>query len=207
MYAGQHHLGVSGLGQARSFLRDFLHRAGADAPAHIRDDAVGAVAVAALLYLHHRAGMPLRPGNIEQLKGHTQHAVHRGDAGILRHGFLQQLHHLAPALVADDQPQPHGQQGFGLLLRQTAGQHHLRGRVLLDGAAHGLQALLFTGAGHHAAVDHIDIRLLVKIAALIACGQKLLQHGLAVVLVDLAPQCIKRDCRHMLLFHIARKGQ
>ena len=57
MDACQHQLGESGLRQTFGFGTDFIHRAGANRPAHAGDDAVGAVVVAALLNFERRTGV------------------------------------------------------------------------------------------------------------------------------------------------------
>ena len=194
MDAGQHHLAVPGLGQPQRFLPDSLDITRADAAAHIGDDAKSAVAVTALLYLHHRAGVAVKVRDLHLFKRHAQHAVHRGDPGIASHRLIEQGNDLISALVADHQAQPAAEQPFRVLLRQAAGQNHLGPGVSFHRAAHGLQALPLTCSRHHAAVDHIHIGPLVEITGLIARLQKLLQHRLAVVLVYLAAQGIKRDC-------------
>ena len=202
MNARQHQFPEPGICQSFRLGAHVLRRPGTDASPHIGNDAIGAVAVAALLNFHGGAGMLGKTADAQRFKWGSEQILFHGAYPLPAcHRFLQQAHHLAPVSIADDQPRPRFlQQLRPVPLRHAPGDDHLRGRIQPQGAAHRLHALFISRPGHGAGVDHIDVRGLVKRPHLITRLLKQFQHRLGIVLVHLAPQGMKRDRRHTQSF-------
>ena len=197
MDACQHQLGESGLRQTFGFGTDFIHRAGANRPAHAGDDAVGAVVVAALLNFERRAGVFLLRGDGQRLEGGRGVQLVDGvDGCVLPQRLFQQFDDFAAVLCADDEARAGFKQILRLALRQTARQNQRAVRMFAAQAARQLQGFLVARAGHGAGVDDVNIRVRVERDDFIAGGAEFLQHRLCVVLVDLAPKGVEGSSFH-----------
>ena len=194
MNARQHHLFESRFRKALRLCRDFINRAGADRPAHRRNDAVCTPAVAAFLNLHRRAGMSLMRMHHQVFKRRFAQGFDGDQRAILRHRLFQQLDNLAAPLGA--QHKPHAGQGqfIGRTLGKASGHDNLRQRVLAMAAADDLHALFIARSRHGTGIDNIDIGPLVKFSRAVARLFKPFAHGLRIVLVHLTSKGMKGDC-------------
>ena len=137
--ARDHQLAIPGRRQPRRLRPHRVQRHGAHRAAHGGDDAVGAVAVAALLDLHGGAGLALVAGHEQALEARAFQRGHGADLRILQQGLLQQRHHLAPALDPHHQAHAvHGQDALRVPLGQTAAHHDGALRLLPGHPADGL---------------------------------------------------------------------
>ena len=137
--AREHDLAVAGLAQGARLGRNVRKAPRADRPAHLRDDAVGAAVVAALLDLHHGAGVALVGQHVQGLKGRARQVLHGAERAALPPRPLQQRHDLPPPGVAHDEP--HARQGelLPLVLGHAPGHDDVRLRVPARGLAHVLR--------------------------------------------------------------------
>ena len=174
-----------------AFLAAAAHRA-----AGAGDDAVGALAVAAVLHLDKGAGMLGKPldGQLLKLLALLVGAdVHDALLLAVQH-LLHQAGQNAPAAGAGHHVGLRHRGGF---LRErlgvAAGQDRDGLRMLPLLPAQPFAAFLVAEVGDGAAVDHIDVRLLAGFHHRVAVGLKQLCQGAGLVLVDLAAQGIKID--------------
>ena len=195
--ARDHDLPIARVRKALRLRTHLIQRHGAHRPPHAGDDAVGAVAVAALLNLHGGAGLALVPGNEQRLKLRALQRQHGVDAFVLRNGLLRQLHHAGALLYADYHPHAvHLENLLRVALGQTARHHDGAARMQPRDAPDQLLRLLVAGSGDGAGVDEVHVRLVLHRNGGIARALEGLQHGLGVVLVDLAAQRLHSDCSH-----------
>lgn len=89
MDSGEHQLLIPGLRKAAGLLLHPFNGHGAHRPAHAGNNAIGAVAVAALLNLHGGPGLALMAGHIQGLEFRFFKAVHRVDDPVFGHRALQ----------------------------------------------------------------------------------------------------------------------
>ena len=188
--AGQYELTVALLGQMRSLPRHFIRRQTADAAARIRDDAVGAEVIAAVLDLEHRARAAIGSAGRQRLKVKAaERVIDAGDGCVLTKRAQDIVHErlLAAAAVHDI-----GADGGGIL-----------GAELRPAAAHGtqcLRVLLAQLADHLARLapafrrdcTGIDDDQIDRVT--LPCGRKSMRvqqrfDRLRFILVDLAAEC------------------
>ena len=191
----EHHLAVARSGQLVQLGQNALLGAAAHRPAGAGDDAVGALPVAAVLYLDKGAGVGLEPFHRQLLE--LLAALVRGngyDALVAVQQLLYVLQNgLAVAVAAH-------KVGFhelcGLLregLRVAAGQHRHRTGVFALFAAQPLAALLVAEVGHGAAVHNEHVRCLAFLRNGKAVGAEQLFQRAGLVQVDLAAEGIKTN--------------
>ena len=117
---------------------------------------------------------------------------------ILLQPLLHQLHHLAPVLVANEQVHS---VNMGYLVRGSLGiaarYHDKRLGVPFGCPADHLPGLALTHIGHHAGIDQIDVRRLLKIHNRKAGFPEQFLHGCSIRLVYLAAQGIKSYFFHL----------
>ena len=157
----EHDLAVAGGGQLAQLLQDAVLGAAAHRAAGAGDDAVGALTVAAVLYLDKGAGVGLEPLHWQFLEPLALRVGGDGDDALVA---VQQLEHIIedgfPVAVAADQVGLHELGRFlGESLRVAAGEDGDGAGVLALGPAEPLAALLVAEVGDGAAVHHKDVGL------------------------------------------------
>ena len=157
----EHHFPVAGSGQLAQLGEDALFRAAAHRAAGAGDDAVGALAVAAVLYFDKGAGVGLEPLHWQFLEPLALRVGGDGDDALVA---VQQLEHIIedgfPVAVATDQVGLHELGRFlGESLWVAAGEDGDGAGVLALGPAEPLAALLVAEVGDGAAVHHKDVGL------------------------------------------------
>ena len=191
--AGQHHLAHTCVGECARLGDDIGNFLGADVPARIRNLAVGAAVITAVLNLDVGAGAR----RMQDAHGLKVRACKRGDLYLRDRLAVEQLQcafHRAQLILraADVGNAVDGGDRFGRYLRIAAADHDLRFGRLPHQAADQLAALAVALGGHGAGVDHGDVGALrhrCKTAA-----HRLFEDGFALVLADLAAQGIDREC-------------
>ena len=157
----EHHFPVAGSGQLAQLVQDAGLGAAAHRAAGAGDDAVGALAVAAVLYFNKGAGVGLEPLHRQFLEPLALRVGGDGDDALVA---VQQLEHIIedgfPVAVAADQVGLHELGRFlGESLRVAAGEDGDGAGVLALGPAEPLAALLVAEVGDGAAVHHKDVGL------------------------------------------------
>ena len=192
----QHHLFIPGSSQAAQFLQDAFFVAAAHRAAGTWDDAVGALAVAAILDLDKGTGvfgelihgqffklfaLPVGADVHHPLVLAVQHAGHIGQNGMAVAGAG---HHVGFLDLG-------GLLGKGL--RVAARQHRNGTGILALGTAQPFAAFLVAEIGHGAAVDNVHVGRLLVGDDRIAVFLKQLCQGAGLILVHLAAQSIKSN--------------
>ena len=200
----EHHLAVAGSGQLAQLGKDAGFAAAAHRAAGPGDDAVGALAVAAVLYLDKGAGVGLEPLHGQLLKFFAALVGCDGNDALVA---VQQLLHivqngLAVAVAAH-------KVGLGELggflregLRVAAGKHRDRAGVLALFAAQPLAALLVAEVGHSAAVHDEHIGRFTFLRDGEAVGAEQLFQCAGLVQVDLAAKGIKTNSHERVSFRL-----
>jgi hypothetical protein len=198
----EHHLAVAGSSQLAQFGQNAFLGAAAHRAACAGDDAVGALPVAAVLYLDKGAGMGLEPLHrqlLEQLA-----ALVRGNGHNAFVAVQQLLHVVQNGLAVTVAAHKVGLHELcGLLregLRVAAGQHRHCTRVLALFAAQPLAAFLVAKVGHGAAVHNEHVCCLAFLRNGKAVGAEQLLQRTGLVQVDLAAQCIKTNSHERVSF-------
>ena len=191
----EHHLAVACSGQLVQLGQNALLGTAAHRPAGAGDDAVGALPVAAVLYLDKGAGVGLEPLHRQFLE--LLAALVRGnsyDALVAVQQLLYVVQNGLAVAVAAHKVGFHKLRGFlRESLRVAAGQHRHRTRVLALFAAQPLAALLVAEVGHGAAVHHKNIRFFaLRHDGEASAPEHLLQRA-GLVQVDLAAKGIKTN--------------
>ena len=191
----EHHLAVARSGQLVQLGQNALLGAAAHRPAGAGDDAVGALPVAAVLYLDKGAGVGLEPFHRQLLE--LLAALVRGNGYDALVAVQQLLYVLQDGLAVAVAAHKIGLHELcGLLregLRVAAGQHRHRTGVFALFAAQPLAAFLVAKVGHGAAVHHKNIRRLVLLRNGKAVGAEHLFQRAGLIQVDLAAKGIKTN--------------
>ena len=150
--AGQHQLPVALGGQMRRLTRHFIQRQAADAAARIRDDAVGAEIVAAVLNLQHRARAAVGRARRQRLKVKAlERIIHARDGRVLTECAQNVIHERLLAAAAVHHVGTDGRRVLRAELRPAAAHGAQRLRVFLaqfaDHLARLAPALRRDGAG------------------------------------------------------------
>ena len=200
----EHHLAVAGSGQLAQFGKDAGFAAAAHRAAGPGDDAVGTLAVAAVLYLDKSAGVGLEPLHRQFLKFFAALVGCDGNDALVA---VQQLLHivqngLAVAVAAH-------KVGLGELgsflregLRVAAGEHRDCTGVLALFAAQPLAAFLVAEVGHGAAVHDEHIGRFAFLRDGEAVGAEQLFQCTGLVQVDLAAKGIKTNSHERVSFRL-----
>ena len=165
------------------------------------DDAVGALAVAAVLYFNERERMSLEPLHGQLLEQLAPLVGRDGHDPLVA---IQQLEHIVEdgftvAVAADEVGFHEVGRLFGEGLRVAAGQHRDGTGVLTFCAAEPFAALLVAEVGDGAAVDHKDVGLLaLRDDGEARAPEHLLQRP-GLVQVDLAAKGIKTNSHESIL--------
>ena len=199
----EHHLAVSGCGQLVQLVQDALLGTAAHRATGTGDDAVGALAVAAVLHLDKGAGVGLKPLHGQLLEPLAPGVGRNGHDPLMA---IQQLHDIFkdgfPVAVAADQiglQKPGGL--LGERLGVAAGQHGDGTGVLPLGPAEPLAALLVAKVGHGAAVDHKHIGLFPLRDDGEPGGAEHLFQRPGLVQIDFAAKGIKTNSHGRYPFH------
>ena len=191
----EHHLPVAGGGQLAQLGEDALLRAAAHRAAGTGDDAVGALAVTAVLHLDEGAGVGLEPLHRQLLELLALGVGGDGDDALVA---VQQLEHIVedglPVAVAADEVSLH--ELCRLLregLRIAAGEDRHSAGVLALGPAEPLAALLVAEVGDGAAVDDEDVGLFALRHDGKTGGAEHLLQCAGLVQIDLAAKGIKTN--------------
>ena len=193
--ARQHHFPVARVRQGAQFRQHaFLAAAAHPAPGP-GNHAVGALPVAAVLYLDERPGMALEPLHGQFFKGFAPLV-----GGNLHQPFAAVQHPLHPLQQAAPVGAAGYQIGFlhgGSLLREclgiAAGQHGHCAGIFPLGPPQPLAAFLVAARGHGAAVHNINVcRFILPGQGVAVLAEQLLQRP-GLVLVYLAAQRIKTN--------------
>lgn len=117
-------------------------------------------------------------------------------------GLLQEVEKRHPVAGAGDQIQGQGGGlvGVGLDIAAAGGHHGVF--VELAAAADHLAGLFVADGGDGAGIDDVGIRRLLKGYQCMAPADKLLLHGLGLVLVHLAAKGVNRNAHLALSFLI-----
>jgi hypothetical protein len=110
--------------------------------------------------------------------------------------LLQQGYNPSAELGSDHQVRPGRKQHFPLQLGQAAAENQEAVRMLPLQFPGQLQAFFIAGAGDGAGVEQVDIGRAWKGDGQISGGGKKLFHGLGVILIDFASECVKIDSFH-----------
>ena len=208
MHAGEGQLAVAGLDHVAGLGQDLGRRAADAGAADGRDDAEGAVLVAAVLDLQGAAGAALghgpvdlqeAPGGGPPAGGGARCRGRRGglvEAGGVRPEMgAHAVHEAGLVGVGDHQAGAGPTQLLGPALGVTAGGHHQRLGIAPAGPAHGAARIGVAGAGDRAGVDHVHVGFLGEgdhpPAAVVESGLE----GLGLVLVQLAAEVVDGDAR------------
>ena len=191
----EHDLAVAGGGQLAQLLQDAVLGAAAHRAAGAGDDAVGTLAVAAVLHLDKGAVVGLEPLHGQLLKQLAPLVGCNGNDALVA---VQQLEHIVQdglaVSVAADEVGLHELGSFlGESLRIAAGEHGHGTGIFALGAAQPLAALLVTEVGHGAAVHHKNIRLFALRHDGEASAPEHLLQCAGLVQVDLAAKGIKTN--------------
>ena len=188
--AREHHLFVPGGSQLGHLPPQVLQGLGAHPPPGVGDDAVRAEPVAAVLDFEKGPGAAGKGRDGEGLEG-----LARGVGGHVHQALLcgeelpQAGDQVGPAGVAqDDIRLQEGGGGIGESLGHAAGEHGHAAGVVPFGAAQGLADLVVALGGDGAGVDHHHPGGLCGGSLGITGLEESLQHGLGLVLIDLAAQ-------------------
>ena len=193
---GQHDLPVTGPGQPLQLVQDARLAAAAHRAARTRDDAIGALAVAAILHLDESAGMFGKFVQRQFLKRFAlvvRADIHHPLALTVQH-FFHILQDRVPVAGAGHNVRL--RDGGGLLregLGVAAGQHGHGLRMLALLPPQPFAAFLVAEVGHGAAVDHIHIGFFARFHHRVSARLKQLRQRAGFVLVDFAAQGIKID--------------
>ena len=198
----EHDLPVAGSGQLAQLVQDAGLGAAAHRAAGAGDDAVGALAVAAVLYFNERARVRLEPLHGQLLEPLAALVGGDGDDPLVA---VQQLEHivedgLAVAVAADEVCFQKIRGLFGEGLGVAAGEHRHGAGVLALGPAEPLAALLVAEVGHGAAVDHKDVGLFAFRHDGEAGPPEHLFQGPGLVQIDLAAKGIKTNSHEGISF-------
>ena len=159
MHAGEGQLAVPGVDHAACLFENGIRGTADPYSAHLGNDAVGTVLVAAVLDLQGAARAAILDGSMDLQKvagaGITPWLC-IGHVPALKAGFEMRLQ-VDLLIVADDQVGARGADLFGLALGIATGGHHEGARVGPAGAAHGLARVGVPRAGHGAGVYHVHV--------------------------------------------------
>ena len=198
----EHHLTVAGSRQLTQLGQDAGLIAAAHRAAGAGDDAVGALAVAAILHLDESAGVGLEPLHGQFLKLFA--ALVRGDGNDAFMAVQELLHIVQNGLAVAVAAHEVGLGELGGFLREglrvAAGEHRDGTGVLALFAAQPLAAFLVAKVGHGAAVHHKNIRRLVLLRNGKAVGAEHLFQRAGLVQVDLAAKGIKTNSHEGISF-------
>ena len=130
--AGQHQLPVALGGQMRRLMRHFIQRQAADAAARIRDDAVGAEIIAAILNFQHRACAPVGSTCRQRFKVKAlERIIHARDGRVLAECAQNVIHERLLAATAMHHIGTDGRRVLRAELRPAAAHGAQRLRVFL----------------------------------------------------------------------------
>ena len=155
--ADEHNLLVACGNQLANLLTDAFQAAAAQRTARKRDNAIGAILVAALLNFEKGAGFIGFRANAQlfelSVHSHLLHIVQNLRALVLQR-LLNQLHNAAALLVADDYINT--LDSTHLLrrsLRIAAGDNHQGQRIVTHSAVDNLTRFALTGIGNNAGIN------------------------------------------------------
>ena len=198
MNSGNNHFLYAICGKAPDFFHDLFRVSGADPSSCIRDDAVGAELIAAVLYLDVCAGSS---GSL-QLHGFKYRMIRQICTGffLLHPAFQIALHDLRNAgLPVVPDAQIHQRvllQTLSVGFHIAADGNHQCLRIEMLRPVQHLPALPVRNTGHTAGVDQIQVGLFLKGNHLISCTAQLLYHDIQLIAVYLAAKIV--NC---CLFH------
>ena len=189
--AGEDDLPVALLPQPAGLLHSGLYGQGTHRPPSVGDDAVGAEVDAAVLHLQHGPGpLPEAPGGQDLELTAAEGLVQLDHRLPLPDRRLQQVQKPHPVPGAGDQVHVQLLHILGLCLGVAAAHRHHRVRGQLPGPADHLPGFLVADGGDGAGVDDVGVRRALEGDQVVAPAEELPLHGLALVLVHLAPQGI-----------------
>ena len=162
-------------------------------PPGVRNDAVGAAVVTAVLHLQERPGPAGQASGRQDLEAVQGRVGLRRDGAAVRYGVFQPGHEVRPAAGAPDEvrSQVPGVRPPGLGIAAAHGHHGLR--PLPPDTANHLPGLPVTLRRDGTGVDHVGVRFFREGHHAVAPLPQELFHGLRLVLVDFTAQGI--DCR------------
>ena len=190
--AGHHDLPVAPLGQRLCLGNRHLQRGGTNRPPGVGDDAVGAEIYAAVLHLQHGPGALFQPAGGQTLEfPAAQGVVHLLPVGVGPGGIQEHLHKFLTVSAAADDIDAQRPNGLRVVLGIAAAHRDHRIRVVPPAPADYRPVLLVRHGGDGAGVDHIAIARILKGADFVALFQQQALHGLGLILICLAAQCVK----------------
>ena len=201
--AVDHDLAIALGGELPRLLHRAFQRQRAHAPACIRDDAVGAEIVAAVLNLQKRA-RPLGKAACGKLlkAARKPRVLHMLPVLPVARRLRQTVEKFHAPVRADEHVHVHPAQLLRRGLRVAAAHADDGLRVAPADTADGV-ARFFVGHGRHGAgIDHITVADAVKVAQRVAALEQKLLHCLCFVLIDLTSQgikCIFHEQYHQIL--------
>ena len=192
---------VTFLRQDLYFLLHVLRAAASDAASRVRDDAVAAELVAAVLNLDEGAGVLRLLVDMKLLVLVGSSKVRNGLPDLFSgKPRVQKRNEVRLAVVSDDQVN-------GGILSQfvrrrldiTSCRNYHRVRIFCLRAVQHLAGFFICNVRHGTGVDDIDIRFFLKAHDLIASGLQKLFHGLRFVCIYFAAKIVQRCFSHILV--------